>query len=910
MASRNYKNSGHNEFTNSTFNASVTFGESKHIRTLKTMQDLVPKISWDILSHHLSVTNQDEYRSTISPLDRDEPSRFWITRNIDYTQWESPHGRKPKVLLLSAPHGHGTTEICSYVIEAASRTKGSVLYFFCSSATSARQSTILTYTLLDQVVRCSDYGKADSIAAAFISTLVFRHFQRRPKDFREEDPLDVTVEKILGALDEELIEALAEAIKKAGFQELSIIVDGLQEDIACWLAPLIMEAAPELRVLLTSKHSFGKIPNRVAYIEYDKERKECLGFLRHDDTRYGKIEEAHHDSLEFLWRHPQYLKWLASTTSSILYIEGKPGCGKSTLTKYFERNLAKRVPNVSSCTVAYYFYSVRGTDLERTHVNMLRSLLRSILEQDESTFFHFQPEFRAFRHRGLSQWPYDSLKKVLSSLANHPPTKPLYLIIDAMDESDEEDRRNIVQLLCELCSEKNPCKIKIFLASRPLPVLELRIKKFHPVIRMQDENKDAIFKYTDHFLSSDIELTGEIFNEARDYIMENAQGVFVWVALIKKKLQDLVERGYSGTDILKTLKNLPPELEEFYTYMFGKLEIGRGDIVIGIRLFHFILFAFRPLTVEELSDVLAMPDDRTPSYKEFCANKIQGINRRIEHCGGGFLEIKEDATVQFIHKTARDFVVQTLESKPKFDTSGEEVNKMFPLMAYALRYIIDHRDCCSKKKRLVESISELVTTLINQLISNPATYFLGAFIDFHDSSSVISTNVLKLASGTTRLTIDTKYQATSEDIEYKTLDAAAEPNLPHACKTLLLTCTQDDGQDKGKTPLIISVQKGLLAATRLLLDGYVDKDASDSSGQTALHYAVQNSDEPMVCLLIRGGVRKDVKDHEGMVALQRAVEKFPFDNKGRKIYLDYRDDTLPPIVRLLCKRQPSEKAED
>jgi len=342
--------------------------------------------------------------------------------------------------------------------------------------------------------------------------------------------------------------------------------------------------------------------------------------------------------LEWLWEHPQYLAWLASTTSNLLYIEGKPGSGKSTLAKYFEKNLAKREPNARSATVAHYFYTFRGTKLEPTHVNMLRSILYSILEQDESTFFHFQKEFRNFRRR--PEWPYDSLKKVLSSFADHPSTKPLYLILDAMDESEDDDRRDVIQLLCRLCAKENPCNIKAFLASRPLAELNHRFRESHHVIKMQDENTGDISRFADDFLR-DLELAGEILGKARDYIVENAQGAFVWVRLVRGELVRCVETGSRGSDIFEVLRGLPRELEPFYQRMLNTLDNGLPrEIRDGIRLFEFVLFALRPLTAEELRDVLAVPDDHNSSYPKFQQNKISAIGRRIEHCGGGFLEIK------------------------------------------------------------------------------------------------------------------------------------------------------------------------------------------------------------------------------------------------------------------------------
>jgi hypothetical protein len=223
----------------------------------------------------LSVVDQDKHRSTISPFDSNDPNYFWITRNVDFTQWTSAETQR--ALLLSAPHGYGAKEICQHMIvlakEKTSQTNSSVLFFFCSSAAKSQSSTALIHTLLHQVVRSSDPGMANSIAAAFLSSLVGGHFQKHPLDFRANDPLVDTVLKILKAPFSDLVEALAEAIKKSGIQELSMIVDGLQENIVCLLFEVIRETTPKWEVLLTSQHKFGQLPDGMRYIEYDKERQ-------------------------------------------------------------------------------------------------------------------------------------------------------------------------------------------------------------------------------------------------------------------------------------------------------------------------------------------------------------------------------------------------------------------------------------------------------------------------------------------------------------------------------------------------------------------------------------------------------------------------------------------------------------
>ena len=96
---------------------------------------------------------------------------------------------------------------------------------------------------------------------------------------------------------------------------------------------------------------------------------------------------------------------------------------------------------------------------------MLRSILYDILDQDETFFYYrFQTEYRDQRRREpCVAWHYESLRTVLKSLQNYPLERRLYLIIDAVDESDENDRRDVPQLLFELCSKTKHCTAKLFI---------------------------------------------------------------------------------------------------------------------------------------------------------------------------------------------------------------------------------------------------------------------------------------------------------------------------------------------------------------------------------------------------------------------------------------------------------------
>jgi len=295
--------------------------------------------------------------------------------------------------------------------------------------------------------------------------------------------------------------------------------------------------------------------------------------------------------------------------------------------------------------VASFFYSYREGELQTDHSNMLRSILYDILTQNETFFFHFQTYYRQALQPGTRlQWPYKSLKSILKSIGEHPTEERLYLIIDAMDESDDTDRRNIIQLLRQICLGKTSCKMKIFLTSRPVAGLSHRSTETK-LIRLQDENEQDILNFARSFLGPELELPSDILHQATDYIVTHAQGVFIWVHLVKQVLLSYSECGATKKEIFDYLKSIPTELKDFYKRIVKELERReQRDIEDGKKMFRLVLFAYRPLSLEEFRHALAIPDDLhaefLPCDRSFEAELILGISKRIIHCGGNFLEVK------------------------------------------------------------------------------------------------------------------------------------------------------------------------------------------------------------------------------------------------------------------------------
>jgi hypothetical protein len=331
--------------------------------------------------------------------------------------------------------------------------------------------------------------------------------------------------------------------------------------------------------------------------------------------------------------------------------------------------------------VAKYFYSSREGELQTSHRSMLQSILYDILDQSDSFFYSgFQSEYRkALRKRHRVDWQYESLQRILLSLKNHSSREQLYLIIDALDEADDEDRRHILNLLFELCSKTTHCVMKVFIASRPHEVLQRYGSRFANIIKLQEHTLSDIREFTRSFMR---ELQfGKHIETATDYVVGNADGVFIWVELIGRQLKDYDSQGRPPGDILAFLKTLPRGLVKVYRLMLEKLLTDRASILDCIKMFRFVLFAGRPLTVGELQHALRVPDD--PVYEfmpsEAFLEKEIPEERYLTHCAGNFLEFKGpkgttgpgllswnfssdefagSRSVQVIHQTVRDFFLR------------------------------------------------------------------------------------------------------------------------------------------------------------------------------------------------------------------------------------------------------------
>lgn len=158
------------------------------------------------------------------------------------------------------------------------------------------------------------------------------------------------------------------------------------------------------------------------------------------------------------------------------WLQGKPASGKSTLMKYIHTELVNKC-GTKDASVIEFFYNERGGDAQRKHESMLRSLLYQLLSTRREIWDF---ERNKFKKKDSYNWQLDSLKRVFGTIRTNCRLRlTIYVLIDAMNESDEAQRVQSLKLLSSVYDPKTRLVMKILVASFPVLVEDdLRVERF------------------------------------------------------------------------------------------------------------------------------------------------------------------------------------------------------------------------------------------------------------------------------------------------------------------------------------------------------------------------------------------------------------------------------------------------
>jgi ankyrin repeat protein len=318
-----------------------------------------------------------------------------------------------------------------------------------------------------------------------------------------------------------------------------------------------------------------------------------------------------------------------------------------------------------------FFFSARGTEMQRTPLGMLRSLLNQLFHQDPSV----RPPVRElYEHRCASfgrgghswEWQRRELEDLLTSaIKTSAQQQQMTIFIDALDEAGEESAQEIAgyfhRVLEAIVSVS--ANARICISCRHYPIAST----VHGVeVVVEEHNGDDIIAFLDDPLNLDCPRPNdtrdlEQWHGLRTDLVRRAAGVFQWVRLIVPLVQKHINNCEPPEDVRQWLHRVPKELEAVYEHIIRNV-IDREHLSQSYKLFQWVCLAEEPLSVTEIRYALAAEGADPSSPRVKCCDTSDFVKTdeqmkgRLRALSGGLVEAVEER-VQVIHQSLNEFLL-------------------------------------------------------------------------------------------------------------------------------------------------------------------------------------------------------------------------------------------------------------
>ncbi|KAJ8058483.1 hypothetical protein OCU04_012671 [Sclerotinia nivalis] len=372
----------------------------------------------------------------------------------------------------------------------------------------------------------------------------------------------------------------------------------------------------------------------------------CLIDLQTTDPRLDKrrIEETKGGLLDnvynWIFDNNDFQQWHFNQDNRLLWIKGDPGKGKTMLLCGIINELQKS----DEVVLAYFF--CQSTDARiNSAVAVLRGLIYMLLDRQPALLSHLQKRYEKAGEQLFKDInTLTALSQILEDILHDKNLKPTILIIDALDEC-QKDLPQLLRLIVSGLSISS--RVKWLVSSRNWPEIEEQLKQAEQGTRLSLElNAESVSAAVRWYIQEKVNYlarTKKYITKTKDtierYLLEHANGTFLWVALVCQNLEKA--RLFTNSK----LQDYPSELDPLYSRMIEQI-VDMEDIEAAqlcLQILAIVVIAYQPVTFDELMSLMEM-------------NNEIPLEEMIQLCGS-FLVVR-NRNVFFVHQSAKDFLSQ------------------------------------------------------------------------------------------------------------------------------------------------------------------------------------------------------------------------------------------------------------
>lgn len=268
-----------------------------------------------------------------------------------------------------------------------------------------------------------------------------------------------------------------------------------------------------------------------------------------------------------------------------------------------------------------FFFHGRGSELQKTPLGLFRSLLNQTLSHTPDSLTELSGEFERNckeleEYRQIWNRSQDMLQnKLKDALLKVAKSKQVIICVDALEECGSRSARGLKDCFESVISEARSANgsLKICFSCRYYLNAGPAVTETRGTVAVEEHNEKDITTVVRARFSNMVSTKWQVLEKE---IVRRSNGVFQWVILVCSLASDMDADGASIQMLQRKIGELPQDLYDLYDSLL------RSPISYSyaqtVRLFQWICFAVRPLTVLEIQHASAMdPDRNVKSIEQF-----------------------------------------------------------------------------------------------------------------------------------------------------------------------------------------------------------------------------------------------------------------------------------------------------